>query len=83
MSLPWVGLSLAGWQFTQRGCMITFAASVKRARERAGVSVIPAKAEGGRSSTGFCAKAAVEHASKRRGTQSLGAKPIISERPLQ
>ena len=35
MSLPWVGRSLAGWQFMQRGFMITLAASVNSARERA------------------------------------------------
>ena len=34
----------------QRGFMITFAASVNRARERACGSVIPAKADGARSS---------------------------------
>jgi hypothetical protein len=47
---PMVGRSVAGWQFMQRGFMITFAASVNRARERAWGSVIPAKAEGARSS---------------------------------
>src|ERR1700751_4231716 len=46
MSLPWVGLSPAGWQFMHRGFMITFAASVKRARERTWVSTILAKEEG-------------------------------------
>jgi len=30
MSSPWVGLSLAGWQFTQRGCMITLSRDPSR-----------------------------------------------------
>ena len=53
MSLPWVGRSLAGWQFMQRGFMITWAASVNSVRERACGSEIAAKAEGGRSSARF------------------------------
>jgi hypothetical protein len=72
MSSPWVGLSLAGWQFTQRGCMITFAASVKSARERACVSRMPEKAEGALNSTRLCAKAAVEPTSKSRTAPNRG-----------
>jgi hypothetical protein len=73
MSSPWVGLSLAGWQFTQRGCMITFAASVKSARERACVSRMPEKAEGLRNSSGFCAETAAEPTSKSRTAPNRGA----------
>src|ERR1700730_255705 len=72
MSLPWVGLSPAGWQFMHRGFLITFAASAKRARERVGVSTILAKAEGARSSTGFCARVVVGPAAKSANTQSKG-----------
>jgi hypothetical protein len=58
MSSPCVGRLLAGWQFMQRGFMITFPASVNSMRERARGSAMLAKAEGGRSSIRFCACAA-------------------------
>ena len=44
-----VGRSPAGWQFRQRGLVITFAASVKIARERAAWSPIEAKLDESRS----------------------------------
>jgi hypothetical protein len=77
-----VGLSLAGWQFMHRGFMITFAASVKRARERGCVSTILEKAEGERSSTAFCASLVVGLASKRRNPQSKEVNEAICRRRL-
>jgi hypothetical protein len=46
-----VGWRFAGWQFMQRGCWITLAASMNSATERARSSLIAAKAEAGWSGT--------------------------------
>jgi hypothetical protein len=56
---PWLGLSPAGWQFMQRGLVMTFAASAKRARDRAARSAISENALGGGKPSGTCAIALV------------------------
>jgi hypothetical protein len=57
MSLAWVGRSLAGWQFRQRGCVSTLAASAKIARERSPGSEMEENADGGwRVERSVCAK---------------------------
>src|SRR5258708_37310897 len=48
MSFAWVGRSPAGWQFMQRGPVMTFAASANRARDRSAGSLIDANASGPR-----------------------------------
>jgi hypothetical protein len=48
MSLAWVGRSLAGWQFRQRGCVSTLAASAKIARDRSFGSEMEENVDGGR-----------------------------------
>ena len=47
--MPCSGRSPAGWQFTQRGCWITFPASSKSATERALASAMDSNSEAGRS----------------------------------
>src|SRR6478735_4991365 len=65
LSLPCKGRSLAGWQFMQRGCVSTLAASANIARDRSAGSEIDANAEGACKplGAGVCAEPATEPAS--------------------
>ena len=65
-----MGRSLAGWQFMQRGLIITFAASVNKARERAGVSAMLEKPEGARSSVGLSCLCVLAHDHERHRSGS-------------
>ncbi len=53
---PCVGTRVAGWQFMQRGLVITRAASVNSATERAVGSAMPAKLATGFSGSGPAAR---------------------------
>src|SRR3954463_9603157 len=72
LSLPCKGRSLAGWQFMQRGCVSTLAASAKMARDRSPESEIGAKSDGDRKLllvVGVCAELVTEPMSAAQHTK--------------
>ena len=87
---PARGRSPTGWQFTQRGCVITFAASRKIAAERAAGSLMPANAAGDASERarrrrprGSCVAAPAESATmQQRGEQKRGLVIDVARREV-
>ncbi len=79
----WVAGSVAGWQFMQRGCVSTLAASTNIARDRSAGSEIDANAEGACKplGAGVCAepaKGSTTAAGKRRATSATPSYQTVS-----
>jgi hypothetical protein len=66
----------------QRGCIITFAASVKRARERVWGFWILENSDGERNSLGFCAGAVSLPKTNSNDAQPAPTSEIVAERIL-